>query len=153
MGINEYIKIGSRIKQLRIEKGISQKDMASMIGIPVSTYSNYENDYREPKAEIIDKIASVLEIKICELLNSDDFKRKILDGDDTNEFPGTLGALNGLMKSVGCFIEAEGDNFMLYNPHIEGIIVSKEDIEWLIKETQEYLLFRIDKLYLKHYND
>lgn len=68
MGVNEYIKIGSRIKELRIEKGIKQKDMAGMLGVSVSTYSNYENGYREPSMDIIEKAAKILEVKIDELI-------------------------------------------------------------------------------------
>ena len=68
MGINEFIKIGSRIKELRISKGISQKDMAEKLEINRSTYSNYENDIREPNKEIIEKIANTLNVEINELL-------------------------------------------------------------------------------------
>ena len=46
MGINEYIKIGNRIRQLRLEKGYSQKEMAALAGISYTTYSNYENNNR-----------------------------------------------------------------------------------------------------------
>jgi len=69
MGINEYIKIGKKIKKLRKEKGYSQKQMAKLCGIAYSTYSNYENDNREPSMKQIEKIASVLEISTAELLD------------------------------------------------------------------------------------
>ena len=62
MGINDFIKIGARIKKTRIEKGLSQREMAKTLGIPYSTYSNYENDNREPSSCIISKISKVLDI-------------------------------------------------------------------------------------------
>ena len=68
MGVNDFIKIGDRIKQLRQEKKISQKDMSEMLGLKTSTYSNYENNYREPGAEIIIKIAEALDVTIPYLL-------------------------------------------------------------------------------------
>ena len=71
MGINEFIKIGSRIKELRISKGISQKDMAERLKINRSTYSNYENDIREPNLEIIKKIAAELDVDISEFIGAD----------------------------------------------------------------------------------
>lgn len=55
MGINQYIKIGSKIKKARISKGIRQKDMAEKLGLSISTYSNYENNYREPKLDIVER--------------------------------------------------------------------------------------------------
>lgn len=70
MGINDYIQIGSKIKKLRIEKGISQRDMARMLNLSYSTYSNYENNHREPSMEIIEKAAEILGVTIPELTNT-----------------------------------------------------------------------------------
>ena len=68
MGINDFIQIGSRIKELRMKSGISQKEMARLLNIKTSTYSNYENNYREPNADIIERIAKILDISIQYLL-------------------------------------------------------------------------------------
>lgn len=68
MGINEYIKIGNRIRQLRLEKGYSQKEMAALAGISYTTYSNYENNNREPSMKQIEKIATALNMTIDDLL-------------------------------------------------------------------------------------
>ena len=73
MGINEYIQIGKRIKEARISKHISQKDMANRLGLSVSTYSNYENNYREPKLEVIEKICEILSITIEKLMNTPEY--------------------------------------------------------------------------------
>ena len=56
MGINDFIQIGSTIKELRKAKGISQKRKClKLLDIPYSTYSNYENNNREPSADVIKK--------------------------------------------------------------------------------------------------
>lgn len=68
MGINEIIKIGNRIKELRKSKGISQKEMSKILDIPYSTYSNYENNNREPSVELIEKISEVLGVSKFDLL-------------------------------------------------------------------------------------
>ena len=67
MGINEFIQIGNQIKKMRVEKGYSQKEMSKITGIPYSTYSNYENNNREPNAEQLKKIAKALDASISEL--------------------------------------------------------------------------------------
>lgn len=79
MGINEFIKIGNRIKKLRIEKGFSQKEMATITGIPYSTYSNYENNNREPNLEQLKKIATALNIELTEFFIIDNNEEKIVD--------------------------------------------------------------------------
>ena len=68
MGINEYIKIGNRIRQLRLEKGYSQKEMAALAGISYTTYSNYEHNNREPSMKQIEKIATALNMTTDDLL-------------------------------------------------------------------------------------
>lgn len=68
MGINEYVKIGNRIRELRIEKGYTQKEMAELAGISYTTYSNYENNNREPSMKQIEKIAMALEMTTDDLL-------------------------------------------------------------------------------------
>ena len=62
MGINEVVQIGNRIRKFRIERGLSQKEMAKLTGIPYSTYSNYENNNREPNLAQLRKIANILGI-------------------------------------------------------------------------------------------
>lgn len=43
--------------------------MADMLHLPYSTYSNYENNNREPPFQIIEKFCLILDIKLTELLN------------------------------------------------------------------------------------
>lgn len=52
--------IGSRIKEVRERKGLTQKQVAEEVGITEATLSRYENDLREPKAEIVSKLAKTL---------------------------------------------------------------------------------------------
>lgn len=68
MGINEYIQIGQKMKNARQKLGISQKDMAALLNISTSTYSNYENGYREPTLETIALFCNKLNLTIDLLL-------------------------------------------------------------------------------------
>lgn len=70
MGVNEYLKVGSRIKELRKSKGISQRAFATKLGIPFSTYSNYENDNREPSMDTLQRIADALGVHMSYLLGT-----------------------------------------------------------------------------------
>lgn len=74
MGINEIIQIGSRIKEFRKAKGITQKEMAKRLNIPYSTYSNYENNNREPNMAQIKAIAKELKIDIFELIDMSQYE-------------------------------------------------------------------------------
>lgn len=69
MGVNEIVKVGNNIKSLRKKKGLTQKRMASLLNIPSSTYSNYENNNREPSKDVLFKISRILDVDVCDLLN------------------------------------------------------------------------------------
>lgn len=71
MGINEVVQIGNRIKEYRKSKGITQKELALRADIPYSTYSNYENNNREPNREQLQKIATALDVPLYELMGFD----------------------------------------------------------------------------------
>ena len=97
MGINEIIKVGNNIKKFRKEKNITQKDMAKMLNMPSSTYSNYENNNREPNAATLKKIADILDISVIDLLtvqsSKDENSEKYLS-DDIN----TIQVIENLIK-------------------------------------------------------
>ena len=60
MEVDVLLDIGFRIVRRRKQLNISQKELASRTGITEATLSRYENNIREPKAEIIAKLANVL---------------------------------------------------------------------------------------------
>lgn len=77
MGLNEIIKIGDRLKNLRLSRGLTQAQLADNIGIPRTTYANYETNKREPKIEILEKIANYLNVTIDDILT-----KSFIDKDD-----------------------------------------------------------------------
>ncbi len=68
MGINEYFQIGTRMKTYRLDAKYTQRQMAEALNLPYSTYSNYENNNREPSGEVIDNFCNVLGIDIPDLM-------------------------------------------------------------------------------------
>ena len=57
----------TNLKTIREEKHLSQKDLSTKLGVPVSTYANWEQGRREPSICDIYKILEVLEIDANEL--------------------------------------------------------------------------------------
>ena len=49
----------TRIKELRDREGMTQKDVAEMIGVSQSTYSTYENGINYLNAERLEKLANI----------------------------------------------------------------------------------------------
>ncbi len=59
--------IGQRIKEARKNAGMTQKQLADMMGIPFQSVSQWERDLRKPKFETLEKIATVLGVNVTEL--------------------------------------------------------------------------------------
>lgn len=60
-----------KIRELRNQMGISQKDLAKQLGIPANTFNQYETGKREPDYETLIKIASFFGIPVDVLLGRD----------------------------------------------------------------------------------
>lgn len=62
------MKVGSRIKGLRIEKGFSTDLMAEKLGLSEQTYRKYESDKNSPDLNTLEMIASILGKNFIDLL-------------------------------------------------------------------------------------
>lgn len=60
------------LKEARMSRKMTQKDVAEKIGVAKSTYSLYESGNREPGVAIIKKIAKVLNVSADELLGTNE---------------------------------------------------------------------------------
>ncbi|MCC0627383.1 MULTISPECIES: helix-turn-helix domain-containing protein [unclassified Clostridioides] len=60
--------LGDRIANLRKELDINQKELATKVGITEASLSRYENNLREPKSEIIVRLARALKTSTDYLL-------------------------------------------------------------------------------------
>lgn len=80
MGINEFIKIGDKIKSFRKSLKLTQDEMAKKLSIPRSTYANYESNKREPNSEIIYKICNIFDISPYELIGENTLIEDSIDG-------------------------------------------------------------------------
>ena len=70
----EKVSFGSRLKELRSERGISQKDVALNIGVAITTISQYENDSRFPNEEMLRRLCLYYKITSDYLLGLTDYK-------------------------------------------------------------------------------
>ena len=53
--------IGTRIKQTRLDRGLSQVELASAANVSQPTVANWENDSHVPRQAALDKLAGILE--------------------------------------------------------------------------------------------
>lgn len=68
------MNLGERLKALRIEKGISQTELAKYFNIAGSTLSQYESNQRTPSDEIKLKFAEYFNVSLDYLLGISDIR-------------------------------------------------------------------------------
>ena len=61
-----------RIKQLRERKGLNMKEAAKALGMPYTTYVNYEKGLREPTSEVLIDLADYFETTVDYLVGRTD---------------------------------------------------------------------------------
>lgn len=79
------MSFGSRLKQGRKKKKLTQTEVAAKLGIDDTTISKYENDKSEPDNETLTKLANLYDVSVDWLhgredksMNEDD--KKIIEG-------------------------------------------------------------------------
>lgn len=80
--------LGENIKTLRKNKGLTQEEFAIRLNVVRQTVSKWEKGLSVPDAEILQKIASILEVDVRELLGGK------VDEKDNNEVVEQLARIN-----------------------------------------------------------
>ena len=101
MTLEERKELGNRLKQARKEKGLSQEELANLIGLKVGTVSKYEQVDRTPGIGKLQLIANALDCDTSRLVASGDEYVRMTQ---TTDFGNNLDAyLNWLKFShFGC---------------------------------------------------
>ncbi|MDF2646852.1 MAG: helix-turn-helix transcriptional regulator [Paenibacillus sp.] len=62
------MNIGSKIRALRLDRGMTTPQVAAIAGVTQSTISEIENDNRSPQVNTLEKICNALNVPITEVL-------------------------------------------------------------------------------------
>lgn len=72
------MKFQERLRQLREESDLSKRELAVKLGIPPSTYYDYENGKTQPDLSKIIKIAEFFDVNSDYLLGLSDSRKRIV---------------------------------------------------------------------------
>lgn len=62
------VNLGEKLKQLRLEKNLTQKQLASRLGVAISAVSSYESDTRCPTFDTLINYARIFHVSTDYLL-------------------------------------------------------------------------------------
>lgn len=63
--------IGTKIRSIRAEKGLTQQDVASRLNISENTYRKIENSTNSPDINLLEKIAKIYDKTVYDFLPKD----------------------------------------------------------------------------------
>lgn len=82
-------KFGDNVKKIRVEKNISQQELADIVGIHSTHVSRYERNMAQPSVEIAKKMAEALNVSVDTLIygqQDEKAKNNLKDADLLNLF-------------------------------------------------------------------
>ncbi len=74
-----------RLKELRLNKGLLQKDVAEYLGVDRTTYVKYENGISEPNKETLLKLSSFFDVSTDYLLGNERKKPASIEESELDE--------------------------------------------------------------------
>ena len=77
--------MGEKLKSLRIEKKLTQKQVADRIGLAISAVSSYESGTRYPSYDVLVKLARIFHVSTDYLLNKTNTRNIDVTGLRDNE--------------------------------------------------------------------
>ena len=67
------ILLGERLRELREEQGLTQKELSKRLGLNSVTYLHYEKSQREPPLSVLVEMAKYFEVSTDFLLGLSDY--------------------------------------------------------------------------------
>ncbi len=115
--------IGNKLRQLRHEKNLTQKELAQILGIPRGTYAHYELNKRTPDYGLLIDAAQFYEVSTDYLLDLTDIRSS------PNKIKEGYSIQKDIKKDIQNIIKKlESEQDLTF----DGEPFSSEGIEWLI---------------------
>lgn len=108
-----------KIKEARIKAGLSQKDLAKIIGVAPSTFNGYESGNHDPKSDLLKKIAEACDVTVDYLL--------------CHEPKDNIDSLDAVQAAQGDLSNAERSHIKKYrslDPYGKEAVDGVLDVEW-----------------------
>lgn len=71
-----------RLKALRLEAGLTQKEIAQKLNMTQPAYAQWENGKRKPSAKTLEKFASFFDVSTDYLLGKTNIKKEVPEGEE-----------------------------------------------------------------------
>ncbi len=121
----------NRLTILREEMKLTKKEMAEKLNLPYTTYSNYENDEREPNSETLILIAQTCGVSVDYLLGLTNIRKKENEAicetlglsEISIEHIKKIAGLHHNAKQKNNYCDIEALDYLLSSEHYESVLL------------------------------
>ena len=136
----------NKIKDIRISKGMTQKQLADILNVSQNAIYNWENGKRDIKLETLQKIANALEVPLSKFLDNE-----LLDATMDDEDFGTNQTVEILNKRANEIVKnpnltKEEKSNMLGDLITSGQLIIQNNIDHATVAKKQLLSFYFDEL-------
>lgn len=143
------MNLGTRIKQFRTDKKITQKQLGDLAGVAEITIRQYETGKREPKIEQLQKIASALNVPVSafidEMTEADRIRSTWEWIQDNDEKRREL--IIEILKTHNYQVEQQGTRYLIVTDH-QGFSfrVHRDEFQEMALRCDKDIRYNIEKL-------
>jgi len=99
------LQVARAVRDLRLERNLSQRQLAGRMGVPRTYISKIENGKATPTLSSLERLANALEVDICSLVHDarsrrNDETASVLSDPFLAEIAPYIGQLDGLQRSM-----------------------------------------------------
>lgn len=115
--------IGDRIKECRIDKHLTQKELSDLVGIPNTTISKYEKHHSLPDPYNMKALAAALDCEVSYLDGTIDYRRREI-ADVAEQIPLSKDAINKLVALNGEYDKYDEDDPINHESHMKVLLLN-----------------------------
>lgn len=120
---------GNRLKQLRTEKGYTQKEFAKLLGVSTSSIGMYEQGRREPENAVLTAMCKLLDTTPDYLIGFSSQNQEQDIGDVIDDFTKLLMSQQGLMFNGQPMTAEDREKIVIAIKSAAAIVIPKRDKE------------------------
>ena len=129
---------GIKIKEIRQQRGLTQKQLGDICGIADANIRKYENGKQNPKIETLQKIANALGVPVTELLN---YNYDTIDGEKVRVYDLTDMESKQAVDTIK-YIQKSMENSTGINPEYITLHLRKDEFsDDEIRDIERYIEF------------
>ena len=131
---------GEKIKQLRSDRGLTQRQLSEKSGVIETTIRKYELGTQNPKMENLQKLAGALGVPAYTLIDEPEVvevQRNFFWRTDLDE----------KLKQVGCSVGFYEEDAYIWINYPDGTLeVTEEELKELNENTDSFMRFKLEEL-------